>query len=176
MRVAVPLLLLLPLVVSCEQPRSPTETPDSPSFAAQGLPLTATMRFGDPNTGSPFAPADEHDASVHAKDKLVPRTVVIAAGGTVTFEVAPLHRVAVYDDGKQPADISLAVLQPAPILGIPNFQIDDPADRLALQSPDDFLSPRIFSHTFPDPGRYLVICITTPHFLNGDMWGWVVVK
>ena len=21
-----------------------------------------------------------------------------------------------------------------------------------------------------------LICITTPHFLNGDMWGWVVVK
>jgi plastocyanin len=171
-------LVLSTLVASCEQVGSPTDTtyPGARSFNAEGVPLTAVVRFGDPNTGSPFPPASGHDGSVHAKDKLVPRTVVIAAGGTVTFEVAPVHRVAVYDDGKQPSDISLANLLPAPILGIPNFQIDDPADRLALQSPANFVAPRVFQHTFPEPGRYLVICITTPHFVNGDMWGWVIVK
>lgn len=172
------LLLLLPLTIACEQRAAPTDadTYGNASMNLQGLPLSAVMRFGDPNTGSPFPPAENHDGSIHAKDKLVPRTVVIAAGGTVTFQVAPVHRVAVYDDGKSPEDISLQNLLPAPILGIPNFQIDDPVDRLALQSAANFLAPRVFTHTFPDPGRYLVICVTTPHFVNGDMWGWVIVQ
>jgi plastocyanin len=178
MRTRTYLLLVLPLVLACEQAATPTDTDafGSASMSAQGLPLSAEMKFGDPTTGSPFAPAEGHDASVHAKDKLVPRTVVIAAGGTVTFQVAPVHRVAVYDDGKTPEDVSLQNLLPAPILGIPDFQIDDAADRLALQSAANFLSPRVFTHTFPNPGRYLVICVTTPHFVTGDMWGWVIVQ
>jgi plastocyanin len=141
-----------------------------------GVPSTDVMRFGDPTTGSPFNPADGHGLSVHAKDKMVPRTVVIAAGGTVTFQVAPVHRVAVYDDDTSPSDISLANMLPAPILGIPNFQINDANNRLALQSDANFLSPRTFSQTFAEPGRYLVICVTTPHFVVGDMYGWVIVK
>jgi plastocyanin len=177
MRASRCLLLLVPLIASCDV-AVPTDAGSfgAPSLSANGLPLTAAMRFGDPNTGSPFPPPDEHDMSVHAKDKLVPRTVTIAAGGTVTFQVAPVHRVAVYDDGKQPEDISLANLLPAPILGIPNFQIDDPADRLALQNAANFVAPRVFQYTFDTPGRYLVICVTTPHFVVGDMWGWVIVK
>jgi plastocyanin len=170
-------LLLTLIVVACEAPMpSENNAFDAPVMSAVGLPSTAVMRFGDPATGSPFNPADGHDMSVHAKDKLVPRTVVIAVGGTVTFEVAPVHRVAVYDDGTEPSDISLANLLPAPILGIPNFQIDDANNRLSLQSSAGFLAPRTFSHTFTEPGRFLVICITTPHFVNGDMWGWVIVK
>lgn len=175
MRTPAYLMLLLPLI-ACEQHTTPTDAVDTPQMSAAGLPASAVMRFGDPNTGSPFPPADAHDASIHAKDKMVPRTVVIAAGGTVTFEVAPVHRVAVYDDGKMPEDVSLQNLLPAPILGIPGFQIDDADERLALQPAANFVAPRVFTHTFPLPGRYLVICITTPHFVEGDMWGWVIVK
>jgi plastocyanin len=164
--------------IACEQHTAPTDAIayGTPSMTAVGLPTSAVMQFGDPNTGSPFPPADGHDASIHAKDKMVPRTVVIAAGGTVTFEVAPIHRVAVYDDGKTPEDVSLQNLLPAPILGIPNFQIDDANARLALQPAANFVAPRVFTYAFPAPGRYLVICVTTPHFVNGDMWGWVIVK
>ncbi len=38
-------------------------------------PLTATVRFGLPQVGSPFPPGSGHDASGHAKDSLVPRPV-----------------------------------------------------------------------------------------------------
>jgi plastocyanin len=170
------LLLLSVVVIACEAP-TPSENNafGSPSMSEQGVPLTAVMRFGDPATGSPFPPQVGHDMSVHAKDKLVPRTVVIAAGGTVTFEVAPVHRVAIYDDGTTPADISLANQAPPPLPGLPP-QIDDANNRLALQSAAGFVTPRTFSYTFAEPGRYLVICVTTPHFVTGDMWGWVIVK
>ena len=176
MRVPAVLLLLLPLAAACDQSAPMDPNHGHPSLSAAGLPSSAVMRFGDPKAGSPFAPADGHDNSVHAKDKMVPRTVTIAAGGTVTFEVAPIHRVAVYDDGTEPEDISLANLLPAPILGIPGFQIDDPVGRLALQDAANFVVPRTFSYQFDTPGRYLVICITTPHFVEGDMWGWVIVQ
>jgi hypothetical protein len=46
---------------------------------------TATMQFGQPNVGSDYPPVPPHDQSAHAKDNLVPRTVVIDKGGKVTF-------------------------------------------------------------------------------------------
>ncbi|MDQ4077175.1 MAG: hypothetical protein M3220_13115, partial [Chloroflexota bacterium] len=185
MRRVFALLLVPSLLVGCNDDVVPTDPALADGGVAlnrgaapSGVPSSATIRFGDPRAGSPFHPAEEHDRSYHAEDKLVPRTVVISVGGTVTFEVAPTHRVAIYDDGTQPSDIeaSPATLEPAPFLGIPNFQINDPTNRLALESPGAFLSQRTFQYTFNEPGRYLVICVTTPHFVFGDMYGWVIVK
>jgi plastocyanin len=173
--------LLVPAVLAgCADTDVPTaavnETAVPIDVSAADVKSSVVVRFGDPNAGSPFPPADGHDASIHAKDRLTPRTVVIAAGGTVTFEVMPVHRVAIYDDGVQPSDISLANLEPAPFLGIPGFQINDPNNRLFLEAPGAFVSVRTVEYTFDTPGRYLVICVTTPHFVEGDMYGWVIVK
>ena len=30
--------------------------------------------------------------------------------------------------------------------------------------------------TFDQRGRYLIICTTAPHFVEADMFGWVIVK
>ena len=127
-----------------------------------GPPDTATVQFGRPDTGSPFPVPDGHDASTHAKDMMVPRTVVISAGGTVTYEIAPFHRVAIYEPGTTPDDIdttlTVGLVTPFPI---PAFSVDDPAGRLAVSNPDFTalsLAPVVWdtpAGTFDEPGRYL---------------------
>lgn len=124
-----------------------------------------------------YNPAN-HDRSYHAKDKLVPRTVTIAAGGTIHYEIMPFHQIGIYEPGTQPEDINLALTEDltVPIFN-PDFIINDPDDRLALSpfmlAETTWTSP---SGTFDKPGRYLVICTITPHFVNADMYGWVIVK
>jgi plastocyanin len=171
------LSLLVPvLLVGCTDAEVPTVAqPGEPSLS-KGPPLAAEMQFGNPDAGSPFPPPSGHDASFHAKDKIIPGTVVISRGGTVTFRVFPVHRVAIYDRGTQPSDISLANLEPAPYLGIPEFQINDPNNRLFLEEEASFVDARTVQYTFTEPGRYLVICVTTPHFVDGKMYGWVIVQ
>lgn len=153
--------------------------------ATDALPQHAEVIFGTEQAGSPFPPAEEHDHSGHARDKMVPRTVVIGQGGEVTYHVAPFHQVAVYADGKKASDIEEDIASGDATLEdltdpffIPDFIIDDPVDRIALSPP---LVPGEFmwttpEGTFDEPGRYLVICTTTPHFLSADMYGWVIVK
>jgi len=153
------------LLASCAD----SPTPVAPSSAAlaqgessrQGLPMSAVMVFGNPDAGTDYPPGS-HDQSLHAKDRIIPGAVAIAAGGTVTFQVRRGHRVAVYDDGTRPEDITR---NPGPL-------VLDPTNRLALQ-------PRptpTFSYTFTKPGRYLVICAITRHFFEANMYGWVIVR
>lgn len=152
---------------------------------ALGAPdATATVRFGLENVGSPFPPPAEHDRSTNAQDNLVPRTVVISQGGSVTFEIAPFHQVAIYEPGTTPNDIEIspATLEdlpvPFPPFVLPDFIINDPDSRVVLGP------PLAFSHqtwttpasTFDQPGRYLVICTVLPHFEDNNMYGWVIVK
>ncbi|HVS13881.1 MAG TPA: hypothetical protein VMV46_08155 [Thermoanaerobaculia bacterium] len=121
---------------------------------------------------------------------MVPRTVVISAGGQVKFNVAPIHRVAIYEPETRIADI-LANLEDGDAsfvdlvfpFGVPNFSVDDPEGRLAVSPPADLsqLSPVPLQWTTPaglfdQPGRYLVICTTAPHLIDNDMFGWVIVK
>ena len=73
---------------------------------------SATVRFGNPDAGSGFPPPDGHDASSNAKDNMIPRTAVIAAGGTVTFEFAGDHQAVVYDAGTAPEDITVPAFPP----------------------------------------------------------------
>ena len=68
------------------------------------------MYLGINNVGSPFDPADGHDHSSQAKDKLVARTVVIEAGGAVQFQIDPFHRVNVYRAGTTFGDIDQSKL------------------------------------------------------------------
>ena len=63
------------------------------------------MRFGNDDVGSSFPPRDEHDESANAKFNLIPRTVTIAEGGIVTYDIFVrfgFHQPKVYDVGRHP--------------------------------------------------------------------------
>ena len=160
------LLLVTPLLANCSDPA----TPLSPSGAGpaldasplQGPSSSAVMVFGNPDAGTHFLPAGSHDQSFTARDKIIPGTVVISAGGTVTFKVNPGHRVAVYNDGTRPEDIKV---NPGPF-------VFDATNRLFLQPAP---TPTV-SYTFAAPGRYLVICAVSRHFTQANMYGWVIVR
>lgn len=132
---------------------------------------TATVRFGNPDVGSPYPPPTfEHDSSSNARDNLTPRTSVISAGGNVTFDVAGFHQPAIYEAGTTPSDINVPPF-PVPF----NLFINDPDGRIALGAPVEgpWTPP---AGTFDTPGRYLVLCNVTPHFAFFNMYGWVIVK
>ena len=190
LRFALPAALALAAVTCSQQPvSSPTSvrgvTVNSNSAAESGsgersstlanTPMTATVQFGQPNVGSPFPPVPEHDRSGHAKDNLVPRTVVVKTGGTVTFNTFGVHQVAIYDDGTEPEDIDTSMVVGTPCLGGAPLLINDPEDRLAIFNQPCAGGPASPSYTFTEPGRYLVICAFLPHF-DLQMWGWVIVK
>jgi plastocyanin len=175
-------LLAVSLAVACSQQGSIPSTPAAPTAGldAQGGTgaLAATMNFGLDTIGSPFPPPSGHDQSGHARDNLVPRTVVIDTGGTVTFRmgVSGVHAVAIYNPGKEPKDVNTGILAPPPAGCPPVPLIDDPVNRLVELSTQVCAggSPAP-SHTFTQPGKYLVICTFLPHF-NVGMYGWVVVR
>jgi plastocyanin len=128
----------------------------------QGAPATgALMLFGNPGAGTDYPPG-AHDASFHGKDRVIPGTVVIDAGQKVTFRVYPGHRVGIYKDGVRPEDINP---------GTGPF-ILDPTNRLALQG----VPVPTITFTFHNPGRYLVICAARRHFVEANMYGWVIVR
>ena len=145
-----------------------------------GAPTTAVLRFGNSVGTTRFGP--EHPSS-HARDNISPNTVVIQAGGTVTFEVLAPHKVAIYEPGVEPEDIRLIpgvtlfdqVGPPGPPF-VPNFFIDEPIGRIFLDPAAAFGPPHSVDWTFDDPGRYLVICAVTPHFTAFKMYAWVEVR
>lgn len=146
------------------------------TVGAQGLPSAAVMQLGNQGTGSPFPPPLGHDQSIHAADKMVPRTVTLAAGGTVTFVLGnAVHAVAVYAAGTEPEDIDTTNIEfpagcpPAPYL-------NDPTDRLASFAPICAGGSPANQLVFSEPGRYLVVCRFAPHLLEADMFGWVIVR
>jgi plastocyanin len=194
MRLPMPLFLVALVGLACQDQGSPVQ-PDDSSIAVStrggdpgpgsqgGPPSSAVMRFGNNSAGSPFDPGSGHDRSNHARDNLIPSTVVISAGGTVTFLVEPVHQVAIYAPGTEPEDIRLIpgvtlfpyVGPPGPPF-IPNFLIDEPVNRIFLGPPISFVAGHQTSFTFHAPGLYLVICSVTPHFAVNKMYGWVRVK
>ncbi len=145
------------------------------SGMAQGLPTSAVMQFGNKGTGSPFPPPAQHDASGHAADKMVPRTVTVAVGGTVTFLLnTPIHGIGVYAAGTQTADINPGVNQ---VMGgcPPVPYINDATNRLASFASICAGGTMANQFQFNAPGRYLIICTFLPHFTVEDMWAWVIV-
>jgi plastocyanin len=179
-------LLLTSVAVACTQPGSPSPSPVSPTAstearpgtAAANTPLSATMQFGLDTIGSHFPAPSGHDASGNARDNLVPRTVVIDPGGTVTFKmgVSGVHQVAIYEPGTDPEDINTSILTPPAPTCPPVPLINDPNNRVAVVDEQmcngGSATP---SYTFTTPGRYLVICAFLPHF-NMNMYGWVIVR
>jgi hypothetical protein len=157
----------------------------APFAFAQKDPSHAEVHFGSDSVGSPFPPPTGHDHSGNASHKMFPRTVTISRGGSVTFEVYPVHQPAIYAPGKDEnevvindstlEDLSLPPCIPEPI---PDFVINDPSERVALAPPQtceemNWTTP---DGTFDQPGRYLVICTTHPHFVEDQMFGWVIVR
>lgn len=191
MRRVFALLLLTPLLASCADSATPVAPPGAlltegalptdggwpveenwftpggaltlpeQEIAIQSADAPTVMVFGNPDAGADFS-TPSHDQSFHARDRIIPGTVVIDAGETVTFQVNFGHRVAIYDDGVQPTDIQPT---PGPLLLYP-------VGRLFLQP---FPTPQ-FTLKFVRPGKYLVLCAINKHFFEGRQWGWIVVR
>jgi plastocyanin len=160
----------------------------APSAAADD---SAAVLFGQPSLGQqpptvrpdcpddpvvPPGPPDcfdpDHDLSGNALDNLVPRTVVISQGGSVTYVRggSGRHQVAVYGPGTAPEDIDVSVLS--------GGFIDDADGRVAKGPLPTGAGWTVWTTppgTFAQPGRYLVICTFAPHF-EMAMYGWVIVK
>ena len=138
---------------------------------------SASVRFGNPGAGSPFPPPAGHDSSSNAKDNLIPRTVSIAVGGTVTYTIAGFHQPIVYEAGTEPTDIQAPPFPPEA-----NIFVTPPAGPLApgqlargpLNEPP--ATSTWTADVFDAPGRYLVICNITPHFSFFKQYGWVNVR
>ena len=176
------LLLFLVLAVACAQPASPTGGGSATGSVSASTPLSATIRFGNDTVGSPFPTPTGHDQSGHARDNLIPRTVVIETGGTVTFVLGGgVHQVGIFADGTKPEDVIRTGAATKP--GCP------PAPYISgAANPDTFIAVTgdplcdntranvpVQSYTFQNPGKYLVICMVIPH-LDLAMYGWVIVK
>ena len=138
--------------------------------------MTATMQFGQANVGSDYPPVPAHDQSAHAKDNLVPRTVVIDKGGTVTFNTFGVHQIAIYAPGTEPDDIDTSdvVQMPGNCPAFAPLLIDDDTNRVGFYT-HACGGPWSQPHTFTEPGKYLVICAFLPHF-EVQMYGWVIVR
>jgi plastocyanin len=179
---ALPLAFLL---VACNSEPATTPSTVQPSLAkAAGVGTSATMEFGEVthDVGSPFDPALGHDGSGHAADKVRPRTVVIEAGGSVTFDIGAFHQVSIYEAGTTAESLDIegfeSLTSPFPI---PDFLIVAPDGRIASNNlttslifgTSQWVSP---AGTFDTPGKYFVMCRVAPHFLGSQMYGWVIVK
>ena len=175
------------LALGCADATTPPTAPTSPRLAATasaGPAATATMTFGRTNTTGLEHMSSrglQHTGAAHALDKVYPGTVVIARGGTVTFESLPVHQIAVYAPGTTPVDVRLDPDHlddvSTPFGDFPDVLINDPANRLAL-SPVSFepLTWTPPTATFSRPGRYLVICTVVFHYVEAKMYGWVEVR
>jgi hypothetical protein len=104
---------------------------------------------------------------------LVPNVATVRAGGTVNFIIAGLHQVIVYAPGKTPGDVNTTMVRPT----APNL-IDDPVGRIyAGLDPNNpaQLRDRVEVVQFLNRGVHLVTCGVVNHFVNDNMFGYVVV-
>lgn len=144
--------------------------------AAIGQPVSAVMQLGNMGTGSDFFPPGTHDQSFEAADKMVPETVVISVGGTVTFELSnPVHGVGIYAAGTEVSDVDVSMVEILPTCP-PAPYINDASERLAQFAPVCGGGNASNGFQFNAPGKYLVICTFAPHFIGADMYGWVIVR
>jgi plastocyanin len=180
------LLSFVVLTVACSQS---APSPTAPLVAGGSMvasgdsPLAATVLFGNDSVGSGFPTPTGHDQSGHARDNLIPRTVVIDKGGTVTFQMGGgVHQVGIFADGTRPEDVIRTGAQNKPGCPAAGRYISgaaNPGTFVAVTGDPlcDNTKPNvpIQSYTFQTPGTYLVICTFIPH-LDLGMYGWVVVR
>lgn len=147
--------------------------------ALSGPGANAVVNFGQWKTEPPLdrypnAPLPPPTNNHH----LLPSTVQIKEGGSVSFIISGLHQIVVYGPDVRPEDINTTLPTGAATTGNPAGVplVNDPNNRL-YRGPDPSLLgtlDRVESVHFPTRGRYLVICGVRPHFVGG-MFGHVVV-
>jgi len=155
----------------------------SSAIAAEEGP-TATVSFGlwetDPPLDRFFGDPAQGARNHH---ELIPNTVTINISptdvndGGVNFIISGNHVVAVYDDGTQPEQINPDLLVPG--ITTAGGVIDDPRNRIyrgSNQTAPTGARDRVEVVHFSKPGTYLVICAIHNHFVNDQMYGYVVVK
>jgi len=116
----------------------------------------------------------DHDQSGNGKFNLIPRTVTIAEGETVTYDIFVrfgIHQPAVYEAGTTPDDIDIE--GPFPFVNDPEARLAIGPAVSAATGTATWTTP---GGTFDQPGRYLVLCNFAPHFAGFNMYGWVEVK
>lgn len=184
MRQILALLLAAALLAACsDRSNAPTATPDSAltggtALDAAGLPLEAEVEFGidEGKVGTDFPPGS-HDGSFHAFDKVRPHTVTIAVGGTVTYEIYPLHQPAVWEPGTRPEDVDTSQTEPIPVFqALDRIVVTGDPALIALAPPQTLDEKLWTTPPFTEPGKYLVTCTTFVHFVVANMYGWVIVK
>ena len=85
------------------------------------------------------------------------------------------HQVAVYEPGVTPEDIDVPPFGPPADPTFDNIFIND-GDGLLFPMPPPTVSTTSPAGAFATPGKYLMICNVTPHFLFAKMYGWIEVK
>ncbi|MFQ5679707.1 MAG: hypothetical protein ACE5HP_09650 [Gemmatimonadota bacterium] len=162
--------------------REPDPTQEGTGEVARSPAVSATVRFGSATASSPFPISPEEGPQAEAATAVTPRTVRIGRGGSVTFEIAPFLQVAIYAPGTNLAAIevgpgTLETVKFGPF-ELTSFRINDPRGRLAL-SPEQTQRTVTWTTpagTFDQPGRYLAVCTSTPHFVFHRMYGRVIVE
>jgi hypothetical protein len=145
-------------------------------------PLSAVVKFGDPDIRSPFPPRVSDEFSPDTDALVFPYHTIIRRGGAVTFEVAAFQQVAIYEPGIELSEIriekdTLESVAFGPFT-ISNYRVNDPTGRILLgpdpsQADHRWATP---SGTFDEPGRYLVISVCVPFLSFARMHGWVEVQ
>ena len=136
---------------------------------------SATVRFGNDDVGSSFPPITEHDNSGNGKFNLIPRTVTIAEGGRVTYDILVrfgIHWPALYEAGTTPDDVDVLAF---PLVNDPTGRVDL-GTRVAAPAPGTAATGTWTTPALNEPGRYLVLCNFAPHFTEFNMYGWITVK
>jgi hypothetical protein len=137
------------------------QTPTARAHDDDG-PVSVTVSFGAGlNTAAP---------GNHANHKVLPKTIHVRAGGVVNFVVAGFYWIWAYNPGKRVSDV--LVLDPSATfindtagLYFQGVSPLPPPPGVTLPTSNAF--NRVESISFATPGRYLVICNVTGHFLDG---------
>jgi len=157
---------------------------------------SATVSFGQWDLTQPLDRFPNNSPRQVNNHQLIPKEVVIKAGGSVNFVISGFHHILVYGNGTKPSDINLTMLITPSQAPVPPL-IDDPTNRIyrgldpsvlpvlpaAPATPPvagQVMQDRVEVVRFPAPGRYLVICGVLPHFFDpatGEfiMYGYVRV-
>ncbi len=116
---------------------------------------------------APILPRERHDCSGDCRDRCRWRRLPSTPSASI--------RSQIYKDGIKPEQVNAGSTSPHPC-GIPTTVINPGADTIPINGANPSgCGPRTYTHKFDTPGKYLVICSVTPHFLI-KMYGWVTVR
>lgn len=113
-------------------------------------------------------------------DRIDPRTVVVAAGDAVRFDIRAIsHQVAIYGPGTRPENIDRTALGGVAETPGANNVLISAANRIAVSPTLPFETPPATEWDWDtsdlEPGTYLLLCTFVNHFDLG-MYGFAVVE